>query len=108
MTPIAPHISEELWSKRLAAAGAEWSSIHTQPWPAFDETVIADSEVELPVQVNGKLRDLVQVPAGLSEIEIEQIVMARDKIRALTDGQEIVRVIQIPNRLVNVVTRPRT
>ncbi|HEY5488366.1 MAG TPA: class I tRNA ligase family protein, partial [Candidatus Limnocylindrales bacterium] len=108
LAPIAPHISEELWSKRLAAAGAEWSSIHTQPWPAFDETVIADSEVELPVQVNGKLRDLVQVPAGLSEIEIEQIVMARDKIRALTDGQEIVRVIQIPNRLVNVVTRPRT
>jgi leucyl-tRNA synthetase len=107
LAPIAPHISEELWSKRLATAGAEWSSIHTQAWPAFDETVIAESEVELPVQVNGKLRDLVRVPAGLSEIEIEQIVMARDKVRALVDGQEIVRVIQIPNRLVNVVTRPR-
>ncbi|HEY5519984.1 MAG TPA: leucine--tRNA ligase [Candidatus Limnocylindrales bacterium] len=107
LAPIAPHISEELWSKRLATAGAEWSSIHTQAWPAFDETVIAESEVELPVQVNGKLRDLVRVPAGLSVIEIEQIVMARDKVRALVDGQEIVRVIQIPNRLVNVVTRPR-
>ena len=107
LAPIAPHISEELWSKRQAAATEAWSSIHTQSWPAFDETLIAEDQVELPIQVNGKLRDLVQVATGLSEIEVEQIVMARDKIRALVEGQEIVRVIQIPNRLVNVVTRPR-
>ena len=68
---------------------------------------MAEAEVELPVQVNGKLRDLISVPTGLSEIEIEQIVMARDKVRALLEGQDIVRVIQVPGRLVNVVTRPR-
>jgi leucyl-tRNA synthetase len=107
LAPIAPHISEELWARRLAATGAEWSSIHTQSWPEVDETLIAESQIELPIQVNGKLRDVVSVPAGLSEVEIEQIVMARDKVRALLDGQEVVRVIQIPDRLVNVVARPR-
>ena len=107
LAPIAPHISEELWSRRLAATGSEWQSIHVQPWPRYDETLIADDQVELPIQVNGKLRDLVSIPAGLSEVEIEQIVMARDKVRAQLDGQEIVRIIQIPNRLVNVVARPR-
>jgi leucyl-tRNA synthetase len=60
------------------------------------------------VQVNGKLRDLVAMPAGLSEVEIEQIVMARDKIRAQLEGNEVVRVIHVPGRLVNVVLRPRS
>jgi len=107
LAPIAPHMSEELWSRRLAATGAEWSSVHAEQWPRYDETLIVDASLELPIQVNGKLRDIVSIPAGLSEIEIEQIVMSRDKIRALVDGQEIVRVIQVAGRLVNVVTRPR-
>jgi leucyl-tRNA synthetase len=107
LAPIAPHISEELWSRRLAASGREWSSIHSERWPQYDETLIAEANVELPVQINGKLRDVVAVPAGLSEIEIEQIVMARDKVRAALEGQDVVRVIQVPGRLVNVVARPR-
>jgi leucyl-tRNA synthetase len=107
LAPIAPHISEELWSRTLAGDGTEWRSIHAEPWPAHAEEMIAESHVDVPVQINGKLRDLVSVPAGLSEIEIEQIVMARDKVRAQIDGQEVVRVIQVPGRLVNVVTRPR-
>jgi leucyl-tRNA synthetase len=106
LAPIAPHISEELWSRRLAEDGEEWRSIHQQEWPEYAPELIADSTIDLPVQVNGKLRDLVRMPAGLSEIEIEQIVMSRDKIRAQLDGQEVVRVIQVPGRLVNVVTRP--
>jgi leucyl-tRNA synthetase len=107
LAPIAPHISEELWSRRLASAGAEWQSVHIQPWPRHDETLIAEAQVDLPVQINGKLRDVVSIPAGLSEVEIEQIVMARDKVRVNLEGLEIVRIIQIPNRLVNVVARPR-
>jgi leucyl-tRNA synthetase len=107
LAPIAPHISEELWSRRLAERGEAWQSIHVQEWPDYAPELVAASSVELPVQVNGRLRDLVSVPPGLSEIEIEQIVLARDKIRAQLDGQELVRVIQVPGRLVNVVTRPR-
>jgi len=91
----------------LAASGKEWTSIHSETWPQFDETLIAEATVELPVQVNGKLRDLVSVPAGLSEIEIEQIVMSRDKIRAALEGHDVVRVIQVTGRLVNVVVRPK-
>jgi leucyl-tRNA synthetase len=107
LAPIAPHISEELWSRRLAERGDEWQSIHTQEWPEYAEELMADSSIELPVQVNGKLRDLVRMPPGLSEIEIEQIVMSRDKVLGQLEGQEVVRVIQVPGRLVNVVTRPR-
>jgi leucyl-tRNA synthetase len=107
LAPLAPHISEELWSRRLAAAGEQWSSIHAQPWPEYSQDLVAMDKIELPVQVNGKLRDQVTVAVGLSEIEIEQIVLARDKIRALVDGNEVARVVHVPGRLVNVVTRPR-
>jgi leucyl-tRNA synthetase len=107
LAPLAPHLAEELWSRRLAAAGREWSSIHAESWPEFLPELIASDEVELPVQVNGRLRDLVTMPAGLSDIEIEQIVLARDKVRAQLDGAEVVRVVHVPGRLVNVVTRPR-
>jgi leucyl-tRNA synthetase len=106
LAPIAPHISEELWSRRAAARGEEWTSVHTQRWPSFDEGLVALDNVELPIQINGKLRDVVSVPAGLSEIEIEQIAMSRDKIRANLEGHEVVRVIQVPGRLVNIVARP--
>jgi leucyl-tRNA synthetase len=107
LAPIAPHISEELWSRRLASAGQEWKSIHTEEWPDYAQELVTESRVELPIQINGKLRDVVSIPAGLSQIEIEQIVMSRDKIRAHVDDTEVVRVIQVPGRLVNVVTRQR-
>ena len=106
LAPIAPHISEELWSRRATARGDEWTSVHAQRWPEFDAGLIALDNVELPIQVNGKLRDVVSVPAGLSEIEIEQIALSRDKVRAQLEGHEIVRVIHVPGRLVNIVVRP--
>jgi leucyl-tRNA synthetase len=105
LAPAAPHISEELWSRRLAASGAEWSSIHREPWPEADETLASDETREVPVQVNGKLRDRVVVPAGISEIELEQIVLARDKVRAALSGREPDRVIHAGGRLVNIVVR---
>jgi leucyl-tRNA synthetase len=69
--------------------------------------LIAEAQLEVPIQINGKLRDVVSVPAGLSEVEVEQIVLARDKVRAQLEGNEIVRIVQVPGRLVNIVTRPR-
>ena len=107
LAPMTPHIAEELWSRRLAAAGKEWQSVHVESWPDYDPTLVTSDEIELPIQVNGKLRDVVTVPAGLSEIEIEQIVLARDKVRAYVDGNEVVRVVQAAGRLANVVTKPR-
>jgi leucyl-tRNA synthetase len=105
LAPLAPHISEELWARRAAARGEEWTSVHAQRWPEFLVELTAQAEIELPIQINGKLRDVVTVPAGLSEIEIEQIVMARDKVQAQLTGNEVVRIIHVPDRLVNVVIR---
>jgi len=107
LAPMAPHISEELWARRLAARGEEWSSIHTQRWPDYDPALVATDEVELPIQVNGKLRDMVTVAPGTPAAEIESLVLAREKLRAYLENVEVVRVVQVPERLVNVVTRPR-
>jgi len=103
LAPAAPHIGEELWSRRLEAAGEPWRSIHAERWPDWDEALTADDMVELPVQVNGKLRDRVLVARDLSAADIERLVLEREKIRAVLGGREPARVIHVPGRLVNVV-----
>jgi leucyl-tRNA synthetase len=105
LAPIAPHISEELWSKRLEAAGVMWASIHTETWPAYDPALVVADSIELPVQVNGKLRDLVPMAPGLPPDEIEAIVMARPKVQANLEGVTVVKVVHVPGRLVNIVVR---
>ena len=93
-------------ARRLAAAGESWRSIHRESWPEVDPALVAEEEREVPVQVNGKLRDRVTVPAGISEIELEQIVLARDKVRAALDGRAPAKVIHAGGgRLVNIVVR---
>jgi leucyl-tRNA synthetase len=105
LAPAAPHIGEELWSRRLEAAGEPWHSIHTERWPDWDEALTADDLVELPVQVNGKLRDRVLVARDLPAAEIERLVLEREKIRAVLGGREPARIIHVPGRLLNVVVR---
>jgi leucyl-tRNA synthetase len=105
LAPAAPHITEELWSRRLADGGHEWRSIHSEAWPSYDEALVPTDTVELPIQVNGKLRDRVLVPAGLSSLEIEQIVLARDKVRAALGERTPDRIVHVPGRLVNLVLR---
>ncbi len=105
LAPLAPHISEELWSRRLAAAGEGWRSIHEERWPTHDESIVVAETIELPVQVNGKLRDLVPLTPGLSEVEIEQLVLARDKVRAALAGRQPSRIVHVPGRAVNLVVR---
>jgi leucyl-tRNA synthetase len=105
LAPVAPHIAEELWSRRLAAAGEPWRSIHQETWPAVDESQLVSDEIELPVQVNGKLRDLVRMVPGLPQAEVEAIVLAQPKVRANLDGKEIVKVIHVGGKLVNIVVR---
>jgi leucyl-tRNA synthetase len=105
LAPIAPHVAEELWSRRLAAAGEAWRSIHRERWPAYDASLLSVDQLELPVQVNGRLRDLVPMPAGLAAAEIEALVMARPKVRANLSGKQVLKVIHVPGRLVNIVVR---
>jgi leucyl-tRNA synthetase len=106
LAPAAPHITEELWSRRLAAAGQPWVSIHDQSWPEVDPTAVVEETREVPIQVNGKLRDRVTVPTGISDVELDQIVLARDRIRSALDGREPAKIIHAGGgRLVNIVVR---
>jgi leucyl-tRNA synthetase len=106
LAPAAPHISEELWSRRLVAAGKPWASIHVATWPEVDPSAVIESTREIPVQVNGKLRDKVVVPADASAAEIEAAVLARDKVKAILDGRAPDRIVVAGGgKLVNLVVR---
>ena len=106
LAPSAPHLAEELWSRRLAASGRDWSSIHAERWPEVDGAAIVEETREVPVQVNGKLRDRVVVPAGVDGAELERLVLAAPKVRAALDGRRPDRVVVATGgRLVNLVVR---
>jgi leucyl-tRNA synthetase len=106
LAPAAPHVTEELWSRRLAARGEAWRSIHTERWPEVDAAAAAVATRELPIQVNGKVRDRVEIAVGLSEAQIEALVLARPKVIAALDGKAPDRVIHAGGgRLVNIVVR---
>ncbi|MBI2781129.1 MAG: leucine--tRNA ligase [Chloroflexi bacterium] len=106
LAPAAPHVTEELWSRRLAARGEEWSSIHRETWPTVDESAATESTREVPVQVNGKVRDRITVPANADAATIERAALASDKVRAILAGRTPDRVIQAGGgRLVNLVVR---
>lgn len=100
LNPVAPHITEELW--QLAGLGG---MLHEQRWPAWDEAKAADEMVEIAVQVNGKLRDRVQVVAGATEDELREIVLGLERVRAMLDGKTVVKFVVVPDRLVNVVVK---
>jgi leucyl-tRNA synthetase len=106
LAPSAPHITEELWSRRLDAGGEAWSSIHEARWPEVDPAAVVESTREVPVQVNGKLRDRVTVPADIAPAELEAMVLGREKVRAILAGREPARVIHAGGgKLVNIVVR---
>ena len=99
LAPIAPHITEELWQKLKPGSG----SVHRQPWPVFDEGLAAEDLITLVVQVNGKVRDRLEIPAGTSKEETEQTALAAPKIQSYLEGKQIHKVIVVPDRLVNIV-----
>jgi leucyl-tRNA synthetase len=99
LAPVAPHIAEELWTEQLGKP----YSVHTQPWPAFDEEAAAEQEITLVIQVNGKLRDRINVPVDISEAEAKQAALASQDAQRFMDGKEPRKVIYVPGRLVNIV-----
>ena len=99
LAPMAPHITEELWARR-----GQPYSIHQQAWPAFDPSLVAEEMIELPVQVDGKLRDRLVVTPGTDAEEIERLALASERVQAYLKGRVPLKVVQIPGRLVNVVT----
>jgi leucyl-tRNA synthetase len=100
IAPIAPHIGEELW-ERLGNAG----SITTAPWPEYDAELAFEDTVTLVIQVNGKVRDRVEVPADIDEAEATRRALASERVQALLGGAEPQRVIARPPEVVNLVVR---
>ncbi|HIB94237.1 MAG TPA: leucine--tRNA ligase, partial [Candidatus Lambdaproteobacteria bacterium] len=99
LAPIAPHITEELWQKLKPGSG----SIHQQAWPEYDESLVSEDLVTLVVQVNGKVRDRLEMPAGTEKIETERLALATPKVQSFLEGKQIRKVIVVPERLVNIV-----
>ncbi|HEJ8757797.1 TPA: leucine--tRNA ligase [Staphylococcus aureus] len=100
LAPIAPHIGEELWSK----LGHD-ESITYQPWPTYDEALLVDDEVEIVVQVNGKLRAKIKIAKDTSKEEMQEIALSNDNVKASIEGKDIMKVIAVPQKLVNIVAK---
>lgn len=100
LAPFAPHITEELWSEVIGCG-----SVHKQVWPKFDEKAVVLDEVEVVLQINGKVRDKIVVPAGLNAKELEEKALEQQKVKDAVADKNIVKVICVPNKLVNVVVK---
>jgi leucyl-tRNA synthetase len=100
LAPYAPHLCEELW--RVLG---HTETLAYEPWPEFDEALTRDAVVEVPVQIKGKVRARIQVPADYDKSQLEQAARADEKVVELLAGQQVVKVIVVPGRLVNFVTR---
>lgn len=100
IAPITPHLAEELWETL-----GHRDSVHVQAWPQFDEAMLIENEIELPVQVNGKVRGKVVVPANASEDAIIAAAMQAERVIEHVAGKAIVKQIVVPNRMVNIVVK---
>jgi leucyl-tRNA synthetase len=98
LAPFAPHVADELW-ERLRQPGSTYHAA----WPSFDPAIAAEEEITLVLQVNGKLRDRLTVPAGTPAEALEQHALASAKVQALLDGKQVRRIVVVPGKLVNVV-----
>ena len=100
LAPTAPHLAEELWQRT-----AYEYSIHNQSWPTWDKELAKDEEITLVIQVNGKLRDRVSVPASISEAEARQLAIEQKRVQPYLEGRKILNIIYVPGRLVNFVVK---
>jgi leucyl-tRNA synthetase len=98
LAPLAPHHAEEMW----ALMGQPYS-VHGGAWPEWDEGLIAQEEITLVVQVNGKLRDRIEAPADVSEEMAKELALASEKVRPHVEGRTIRKSVYVPGRLVNFV-----
>jgi leucyl-tRNA synthetase len=98
LAPFAPHMAEEVW----AALGHQ-ESIANAPWPAFDSALVKDDTLEIAVQVNGKLRDTISIPADADQATVQKLALASEKVQKALEGKTPKKVIVVPKKIVNVV-----
>jgi leucyl-tRNA synthetase len=103
LAPFAPHLAEELWDRLHRHVGQPVPSLTYAPWPQFDPQRLIEDTIEIPVQVNGKLRDVLKVAVAISAQELEALAIASEKVRPYLDGKTIKKTVIIPRKLVNFV-----
>jgi leucyl-tRNA synthetase len=100
LAPFAPHMTEELWEKL-----GKKESIHMMPWPKYDIEAMVEEEIEIVVQVNGKVKGKVSLPAEATDEEMKQAALSNEKVLPHIEGKNVVKVITVPRKLVNIVVK---
>ena len=100
LAPFVPHITEELWE----IAGGK-GSVHDQSWISYDEKALVKDEVEIVVQINGKVKDKMMISTGLSDDEIKEAALNNEKIAEFTQDKQVLKVIVVKGKLVNIVVK---
>ena len=103
LAPFAPHLAEELWARLHATFGQIAPSLAYTPWPKFDPALLVESEIEIPVQVNGKFRDVIKVPVDANNATIEAAAKAAEKAQPFLASKTIKKVIIVPKKMVNFI-----
>jgi len=98
LSPFAPHIAEELWREL-----GNKKSIFLEKWPEYDPKLIKEEKVQLIIQINGKVRDKIEVEADISEKTARELTLTREKVKKWIKGKEIKKVIFVPKKLINFV-----
>ena len=100
LAPFVPHVTEEMW-EHLGYDG----SVHDQSWPQYDESALVKETVEIVVQINGKIKEKLDIAGGLSREDMEKTAMENEKVKELIEGKNIVKVIAVPGKLINIVVK---
>jgi leucyl-tRNA synthetase len=103
LAPFAPHLAEELWARLHSTFGQIAPSLSYATWPKFEAALLVESELEMPVQVNGKFRDVIKVAADADNATVEAAARAAEKVQPLLAGKLIKKVIIVPKKMVNLI-----
>jgi len=105
LAPMAPHISEEIWSSFAKALEDKQykRSIFLQPWPKYEPALVREETITLVIQINGKVRDKIEVKTDISEEEAKKLTLNREKVKKWIEGKEIKKVVFVPGKLINIV-----
>lgn len=97
---LCPHLGEELWQKL-----GHNDTLAYEKWPEWDEELVKEESVEIVVQINGKVRTKLQLPAGTGKEDLEKEALSSERIKTLLEGKSIVKIIAVPDKLVNIVAK---
>ncbi len=100
LNPVAPHMTEELWEMY-----GDGGLLSLRAWPTYDEAKTVDDEIEVVLQINGKIRDKMMLSPNLSAQEMQEAALGNDKVQALIDGKQVVKCIAVPGKLINIVVK---